>query len=304
MGRPQGFFNGFNGFWRRNQPAETVLAATRIVRQDVLMANRKIMTLHRLREMHASGEKIAVLTCYDAIFAHVLNRAGVDVLLVGDSLGMVLQGHPSTLSVSMEEMIYHTECVARGNRTAWIIADLPFGSYQESAELALHNAVRLMQAGAHMVKLEGGGWTAPIVRQLVDRGIPVCAHLGFTPQSVHALGGYRVQGRDESAVRSLRQHAFELAAAGAECFVLEMVPATVARDLTRELSVPVIGIGAGVSCSGQVLVLHDMLGLTHGDPPRFVRNFLEGGADVETAVRNYVAAVKEGRFPDDAIHSF
>src|SRR5271154_2663478 len=171
------------------------------------MNNRKSVTLHRLHEMHAAGEKIAMLTCYDAMFAQLLDRAGVDVLLVGDSLGNVVQGHPTTLSVSIEEMIYHTACVARGNRTAWIIADMPFGSYQESTELALHNAVRLMQAGAHMVKLEGGGWTAPIVRQLVDRGIPVCAHLGFTPQSVHALGGYRVQGRDESAVRSFRQHA-------------------------------------------------------------------------------------------------
>jgi 3-methyl-2-oxobutanoate hydroxymethyltransferase len=254
--------------------------------------------------MHATGEKIAVLTCYDAMFAHLLDASGVDVLLVGDSLGMVLQGHASTLPVSMEEMVYHTQCVARGNRSAWIIADMPFGSYQESAESALRNAVRLMQAGAQMVKLEGGDWTAPIVRFLVDRDIPVCAHLGFTPQSVHALGGYRVQGRDESAARLLRQQATELAEAGAECLVLEMVPSAVARDLTKELPVPVIGIGAGVGCSGQVLVLHDMLGLTRGDLPRFVRIFLEGGADIGAAVRNYVAAVKNGQFPDDAVHGF
>jgi len=283
---------------------ETPVAAARIVRQDALMATRKTVTLHRLREMHATGEKIAVLTCYDAMFAHVLDAAGVDVLLVGDSLGMVLQGHASTLPVSMDEMVYHTQCVARGNRSAWIIADMPFGSYQESAESALRNAVRLMQAGAHMVKLEGGGWTAPIVRFLVERDIPVCAHLGFTPQSVHALGGYRVQGRDEPAARVLRQHAVELAEAGAECLVLEMVPSIVARSLTKELPVPVIGIGAGVGCSGQVLVLHDMLGLTRGDLPRFVRNFLEGGADIGAAVRNYVAAVKNGQFPDDAVHGF
>jgi 3-methyl-2-oxobutanoate hydroxymethyltransferase len=270
----------------------------------VLMASRKPVTLHRLREMHASGEKIAMLTCYDAIFAHVLDQAGVDVLLVGDSLGMVLQGHPSTLPVSMDEMIYHTACVARGKRTAWIIADMPFGSYHESPEQALRNAARLMQAGAQMVKLEGGGWTAAIVRLLVDRGIPVCAHLGFTPQSVHALGGYRVQGRDERAARLLRQHAAELVAAGAECLVLEMVPAVIARDLTTELSAPVIGIGAGVGCSGQVLVLHDMLGLTYAEPPRFVRNFLLGSADVQTAVRNYVAAVKDSVFPDDTMHGF
>lgn len=268
------------------------------------MNDRKPMTLHRLREMHAAGEKIATLTCYDAMFARVLDGAGVDVLLVGDSLGMVLQGRPTTLSVSIDEMIYHTACVARGNRTAWLIADLPFGSYHESAELALRNAVRLMQAGAHMVKLEGGGWTAPLVRLLVDRGIPVCGHLGFTPQSVHALGGYRVQGRDASGAGLLREHAAELAAAGAEFLVIEMVPANLARDLTKELSVPVIGIGAGVGCSGQVLVLHDMLGLTHGKPLRFVRNFLDGNIGIEAAVCNYVTDVKAGRFPDDALHGF
>jgi len=254
--------------------------------------------------MHAAGEKIAMLTCYDAAFARALDAAGVDVLLVGDSLGNVLQGHPTTLSVSMDEMIYHTACVARGNRSAWIISDMPFGSYQESPEQALRNAVRLMQAGAQMVKLEGGGWTAPIVRFLVDRDIPVCAHLGFTPQSVHALGGYRVQGRDEQAARLLRQRALELASAGAACLVLEMVPAAVAGDLTRELPIPVVGIGAGVGCSGQVLVLHDMLGLSHGSPPRFVRNFLEGSAGIEAAVRKYVSAVKNGEFPDDSVHGF
>jgi 3-methyl-2-oxobutanoate hydroxymethyltransferase len=268
------------------------------------MNSRKRVTLHRLREMHASEEKIAMLTCYDAVFAHCLDEAGVDVLLVGDSLGMVLQGHPTTLSVSMDEIIYHTTCVARGNRTAWLIADMPFGSYQESAEQALRNAVRLMQAGAQMIKLEGGGWTAPIVRFIVDRGIPVCAHLGFTPQSVHALGGYRVQGRDENAARSLRRQAEELVAGGAECLVLEMVPAALARELTKALEVPVIGIGAGVGCSGQVLVLHDILGLTHGTPPRFVRNFLEGSTNIDAAVRQYVADVKAGRFPDDALHGF
>ena len=268
------------------------------------MNSRKPVTLRRLREMHAAGEKIAVLTCYDASFARVLDDAGVDALLVGDSLGMVLQGRPSTLAVSIEEMVYHTACVVRGNRTAWVIADLPFGSYQESVEVAMRNATLLMQQGAHMVKLEGGGWTAPIVRFLVDRGVPVCAHLGLTPQSVHALGGYRVQGRDEAAARVLRLHAEELAAAGAEMLVLEMVPAAVARDLTNSLSIPVIGIGAGVGCSGQVLVLHDMLGLTAGEPLRFVRNFLDGSPSIDLAVRKYVADVKGGRFPDDALHSF
>jgi 3-methyl-2-oxobutanoate hydroxymethyltransferase len=254
--------------------------------------------------MHAAGEKIAMLTCYDAAFARVLDDAGVDSLLVGDSLGMVLQGRASTLAVSMDEMVYHTACVVRGNRTAWVIADMPFGSYQESAEVTMRHAARLMQQGAQMVKLEGGGWTAPIVRFLVDRGVPVCAHLGFTPQSVHALGGYRVQGRDEAAARTLRCHAEELAAAGAELLVLEMVPAALARDVTNALSIPVIGIGAGVGCSGQVLVLHDMLGVTGGEPLRFVRNFLQGSTGIGPAVRQYVADVKGGRFPDDALHGF
>src|ERR1700690_2003489 len=268
------------------------------------MTSRKPVTLHRLREMHAAGEKIAMLTCYDAAFARVLDEAGVESLLVGDSLGMVLQGRATTLAVSIDEMAYHTGCVVRGNRSAWVIADMPFGSYQESAEVAIRHATLLMQQGAHMVKLEGGGWTAPIVRFLVDRGVPVCAHLGFTPQSVHALGGYRVQGRDEPAARVLRQHAEELAAAGASMLVLEMLPAVLARELTNALSIPTIGIGAGVGCSGQVLVLHDMLGVTGGEPLRFVRNFLDGSAGIEHAVRQYVSDVKGGRFPDDALHGF
>ena len=268
------------------------------------MNNRKPVTLRRLREMHAAGEKIAMLTCYDAAFARILDEAGVDSLLVGDSLGMVLQGRASTLAVSIDEMVYHTGCVVRGNRTAWVIADMPFGSYQESAEVAMRHAALLMQQGAQMVKIEGGGWTAPVVRFLVDRGIPVCAHLGFTPQSVHALGGYRVQGRDEAAARTLHCHAEELAAAGAELLVLEMVPAALARDLTKTLPIPVIGIGAGVGCSGQVLVLHDMLGVTGGEPLRFVRNFMDGSASIELAVRQYVTDVKGGRFPDDALHGF
>jgi 3-methyl-2-oxobutanoate hydroxymethyltransferase len=265
---------------------------------------RKPLTLHRLREMHAAGEKIAMLTCYDASFAQVLDSAGVDCLLVGDSLGMVLQGQSSTVPVTLDEMAYHTRCVARGNRTAWVIGDLPFGSYQESREQAVRGATALMQAGAHMVKLEGGGWTADTVRFLVDRGIPVCAHLGLTPQSVHALGGYRVQGRSDEGALVLRQHARALAEAGAAMLVLELVPSALAREITASLPIPVIGIGAGVDCSGQVLVLHDMLNLTAGKLPRFVRNFMQDSASVQDAVRRYVAAVKDKSFPNEELHGY
>jgi 3-methyl-2-oxobutanoate hydroxymethyltransferase len=271
---------------------------------STITETRKPLTLHRLREMHASGEKIAMLTCYDATFARLLDGAGVDCLLVGDSLGMVLQGQPTTVPVTLQQMVYHTECVARGNRTAWIIGDLPFGSYQESREQALHSAAALMQAGAHMVKLEGGGWTTETVRFLVDRGVPVCAHLGLTPQSVHALGGYRVQGRDERAAATLEQQAIAVAEAGAAMLVLELVPSALAQKVTAGLSIPVIGIGAGVRCSGQVLVLHDMLNLTAGKMPRFVRNFMQGAAGVDDAVRRYVAAVKDQSFPDTELHAY
>ena len=276
---------------------------------------RKPVTLHRLRALQASGEKIAMLTCYDAAFAGLLDDAGVDVLLVGDSLGMVLQGHDSTVPVSLDAMAYHTQCVARGNRHAWIVADLPFGSYHASAEQAWHSAARLMQSGAQMIKLEGGGWTADTVRFLVERGVPVCAHLGLTPQSVHALGGYRVQGRDEPAVQTLHRHARELADAGASMLVVELMPSALARELTAALPIPVIGIGAGAGCSGQVLVLHDMLGLTRGRLPRFVRDFMDDGIEagseagdagkgIEAALRRYVAAVKDGSFPDESIHGY
>jgi 3-methyl-2-oxobutanoate hydroxymethyltransferase len=268
------------------------------------MSSRKPVTLHRLREMYTAGEKITMLTCYDALFARVLDEAGVDVLLVGDSLGQVLQGRPTTLAVSIDEIVYHTASVARGNRTAWLIADMPFGSYQESADQAMRNAVKLMQAGAQMVKLEGGGWTVPLVRRLVDAGIPVCAHLGFTPQSVHALGGPRVQGRSEASAELLTADAKDLAEAGAAMVVLELMPSAVAGNLTQALPIPTIGIGAGAGCSGQVLVLHDMLGLKSGGPLRFVRNFMEGAGSIEQAVRQYVADVRAGRFPDEKLHGF
>ncbi|MEY4882494.1 MAG: 3-methyl-2-oxobutanoate hydroxymethyltransferase [Pseudomonadota bacterium] len=265
---------------------------------------RKPVTLHRLREMHAAGEKIAMLTCYDATFAHLLDAAGVDCLLVGDSLGMVLQGQASTVPVTLQEMAYHTRCVARGNQTAWVIGDLPFGTYQESAEQALRSATLLMQAGAHMVKLEGGGWTADTVRFMVERGIPVCAHLGLTPQSVHALGGYRIQGRTDDSAALLMQQARELADAGAAMLVLELIPASLAQQVSAALPIPVIGIGAGVQCGGQVLVLHDMLNIKTGKLPRFVRNFMAGSTSVDDAVRRYVAAVKDQSFPDPALHAY
>ena len=265
---------------------------------------RKPMTLHRLRAMHAAGEKIAMLTCYDASFAQLLDGAGVDVLLVGDSLGMVLQGHDSTLPVTLHEMAYHTQCVARGNRHAWIVGDLPFGSYHTGADQTMRSAATLMQSGAQMVKLEGGGWTNDTVRFLVERGIPVCAHLGLTPQSVHALGGYRVQGRDVQAAETVRRHASELAEAGASMLVVELMPSALASDLVKALPIPVVGIGAGAGCSGQVLVLHDMLGITQGKLPRFVRNFMDGGGGIEDAARRYVAAVKDGSFPVQTLHTY
>ena len=271
---------------------------------DAPAVGRKPVTLHRLREMHASGEPISMLTCYDAAFARVLDHAGVDCLLIGDSLGMVLQGLGSTLPVTLADMAYHVHCVAQGNRSAWVIGDLPFGSYQQSHAQAMEGATVLMQAGAHMVKLEGGGWTADTVRFLTERGIPVCAHLGLTPQSVHALGGYRIQGKDDASAATLRLHAQQLAEAGAAMLVLELMPSAVGAAITAGLTIPTIGIGAGVGCSGQVLVLHDMLGLGHGKQPRFVRNFMQGVPSIETAIATYVADVKARRFPDATLHTY
>jgi 3-methyl-2-oxobutanoate hydroxymethyltransferase len=245
-----------------------------------------------------------MLTCYDATFARVADDAGVEMLLVGDSLGMVLQGKSSTLPVTLDEMAYHVCCVAAGNATAWIIGDLPFASYQQSPAQALASAAALMQAGAHMVKLEGGGWTNDTVRFLSERGIPVCAHLGLTPQSVHALGGYRIQGKSDDAALILKRDAQAIAQAGAAMLVLELLPSTLAQEITAMLTIPVIGIGAGVDCSGQVLVLHDMLGLTRGKLPRFVKNFMHGAASIDAAIANYVSDVKAKRFPDNAIHGY
>jgi 3-methyl-2-oxobutanoate hydroxymethyltransferase len=267
------------------------------------------MSLPRLLEMRARGEKIAMLTAYDATYAAVADAAGVEVILIGDSLGMVCQGLSSTVGVTLETMCYHVESVARGVRrvqgTVWLVGDLPFGSYHESREQALRSAAALMQAGAHMVKLEGGGWTADTVRFLVERGIPVCAHLGLTPQTVHALGGYRVQGKTEAGAAQLERHALELQDAGATMLVLEMVPAALSARLTELLPhCPTIGIGSGQATSGQVLVMHDMLGINLGKNPKFVRNFMDGSSSVRGAIEAYVKAVKDGSFPVDAQHAW
>jgi 3-methyl-2-oxobutanoate hydroxymethyltransferase len=249
-----------------------------------------------LAKMRAAGEKISVLTCYDASFAHLCDSAAVDVLLVGDSLGMVLQGHDSTLPVTVDDIAYHTAAVARGAKRALIAADLPWASYQESPSQAYRNAARLMVAGAQMVKLEGGAEMAETSAFLSQRGIPVWAHVGLTPQYVHTLGGYRVQGRGEAAARILadaRAHA----AAGAVMLLLEAIPADLASEITHDTDLPTIGIGAGKDCSGQVLVLHDMLDIAPGKKARFVRNFMAGQPSIAAAVEAYVAAVKDGSFP-------
>ena len=273
------------------------------------LPQRKPICLPRLAQLRAAREKITMLTAHAATFAAVADAAGVETILVGDSLGMVCQGLPSTVGVSLETMAYHPASVARGLRraqgTAWVVADLPYGSYQESAEQAMRSATVLMQAGAHMVKLEGGGWTAPIVRFLVERGIPVCAHLGLTPQTVHALGGYRVQGRGDEGAAQLRRHALQLQDMGASMLVLEMVPAELSARLTEELThCHTIGIGAGNGTAGQVLVLHDMLGMNLGKMPKFVRNFMQETGSIKEAMAAYVRAVKDGSFPDNTLHAW
>ena len=269
-----------------------------------MSTERKPLSLHRLQQMHADGEKIAMLTCYDAAFAGLLDAAGVDILLIGDSLGNVLQGRGSTAPVSLEDMVYHTSCVRRGVKSAWVVADLPFDSYHASKEEAWKSAAALVKAGAHMVKMEGGGWTPETVRFISERGIPVCAHLGFTPQTVNALGGFKVQGRDEAGAARMKRETQELIAAGAAMLLYEMVPAALAAEITAASPVPVIGIGAGVGTSGQVLVLHDMLDITPGRKPRFVKNFMAGAASVQDAVGRYVAEVKARTFPVNEIHGF
>jgi len=244
------------------------------------------------------GRPITILTAWDALSAALVAQAGADAVLVGDSLAMVVLGHATTLPVTLDEMAYHTACVARGARRAFIMADLPFGSYQESPAQAMRSAAKLMAAGAHMVKLEGGAYMAQTVNFLVERGVPVCAHIGLTPQSVHQLGGYRVQGKDEAGAAALKADALALEAAGAAMLVMEMAPAAVASEITKALTTTAtIGIGAGAGCDGQVLVLHDMIGVFPGRKARFVKNFMEGAGSIDAAVQAYVAAVKDGSFP-------
>lgn len=261
------------------------------------------ITQTTLEKMVENNEKIAVLTCYDAIFAGILENSGIDVLLVGDSLGNVLHGENTTLSVTLDDMIYHTRCVARGSNKAFIISDMPFGSYQVSPQQAFKNASKIIAAGAHMVKIEGGQIMTDTVEFLTQRGIPVCAHIGLTPQSIHQLGGYKLQGNSEKSAKQLLDHAKNLEKAGASLLVMEVVPAKLAKKITHALSIPTIGIGAGADCSGQVLVLHDMLGLSQGKKPRFVKDFLQNAQSIPEAVANYVTAVKTGQFPSEE-HQF
>ncbi len=262
----------------------------------LLDPSRKTVTVHTLQAMRAADDKIVMLTAYDSSFAALLDYCGVEVILVGDSLGNVMQGQSTTLPVTLEHMAYHTECVARGNQTALLVADLPFGTYP-TPDAAFASAASLMRAGAQMVKLEGGEWLAPTVKFLVERSIPVCAHIGLTPQSVHTLGGFKVQGKTDEGAAQLKRDAIALQAAGAQLIVMEAVPAALAATVTGLLTIPTIGIGAGVDCSGQVLVLQDMLNVYPGRKAKFVRNFMEGQPSIEAAIRAYVAAVKDSSFP-------
>jgi 3-methyl-2-oxobutanoate hydroxymethyltransferase len=250
-----------------------------------------------LAKMRQAGDKITMLTCYDASFALLQDACGIDALLIGDSLGMVLQGHDSTLPVTLQDIAYHTACVARGSQRALIVADMPFGTSQESPEATFRNAVKLMAAGAQMVKIEGGLEMVETTRFLSQRGIPVCSHIGLTPQSVFQLGGYRVQGRTEEAASRLKNEALALQDAGAVLMVLEAIPAPVATAITESLHIPTIGIGAGKETSGQVLVLHDMLDIHPGKKARFVKNFMAGQPSIAEALKAYVSEVKRGAFP-------
>jgi 3-methyl-2-oxobutanoate hydroxymethyltransferase len=257
----------------------------------------KPISITKLLSMHAEREKIAMLTAYDSTMSALLNRCDVEVILIGDSLGNVIQGQTSTTPVTIEQMVYHTTCVTRANTHAFLISDLSFASYGDPIQ-ALNSSAQLMRAGADMVKLEGGGsWQVEIIRYLVERSVPVCAHLGLLPQSVHLLGGYKVQGKSKDSASIMLEQALACQAAGAQMVVLEAIPSTLGERITAELHIPTIGIGAGPDCSGQVLVLQDMLGISPGKPPKFVKNFMEGRHSIEAAIKAYVREVKSGKFP-------
>lgn len=254
------------------------------------------VNVNTLKKMKRSGDKITWLTAYDYSFASLVDQAGIDAILVGDSLGMVIQGHVTPIPVTMQDSIYHTQCVARGADNAMIVGDLPFGSYQLSKEQAYQNAVHLMQAGAHVIKLEGGALQVETIRFLSERGIAVCAHIGLTPQSVHKLGGFKVQGRGVAA-QQLLDDALGVEQAGACSVVLEAVPQSLAKTITEKISIPTIGIGAGPDCDGQVLVLQDMIGIYPKPSPKFSKNFMHGSDSIAMAIQRYVSEVKSGEFP-------
>ncbi|HHP5493737.1 3-methyl-2-oxobutanoate hydroxymethyltransferase [Aeromonas veronii] len=254
------------------------------------------ITTASLLKMKQDGQKFTAITAYDATFAKLFDDEGAHVLLIGDSLGMVLQGGQDTLAVNMDEMVYHTRCVARGASKALVVADMPFMSYA-TPEQTYQNAARLMAAGARMVKMEGGDWLCDSIRHLTRNGVPVCGHLGLTPQSVHVFGGFKVQGRDEFQAQEIYRQALELQAAGIQLLVLECVPTALAERITKALRIPVIGIGAGPATDGQILVMHDAFGVTSGYVPKFTKNFLAEAGDVRAAIRLYVQQVSEGSFP-------
>jgi 3-methyl-2-oxobutanoate hydroxymethyltransferase len=265
------------------------------------MSTPRTLTIESLFAKKRAGEKLTMLTCYDATFAATMDRAGVDIVLVGDSLGMVVQGRNTTVGVSVDEVAYHTACVSRGLEKAFLLADMPFGSFHNEST-AMENAVELLGAGGVMVKLEGAGPMIDIVNYLVCRGVPVCGHLGLTPQSVNQLGGFKVQARDEESAQQLLRDALALQQAGAQMLVLECIPARLGKEVSTALNIPVIGIGAGVDCDGQVLVMHDMLGLG-ARVPKFVANFMPESESIQGAFEAYVLAVREGKFPTD-VHSY
>lgn len=267
------------------------------------MTEKKFVTLSTLNDLKEKSKKFACLTAYESTMASVISRSGVEIILVGDSLGMVIQGHDSTLPVTMDQLIYHLECVVNGNRGSHIMADMPFMSYSTD-DLGLENAKKLMQAGANSIKIEGGQWIAKMAQVLSDRGIPVCAHMGLTPQTINRLGGHKVQGRNPVEKEKIINEALLLQASGASMLLLECVPGDLAKQITNELNIPVIGIGAGIHTDGQIMVVHDLLGISCLEkPPKFVKNFMKESSSIEDAIQNYVRDVKDLKFPSEK-HTF